>query len=127
HEGVAVVAQAHVAWQLLQPRRVAAADHYVVGLKSGLQIGDHLIHGFSPFLAAEALAAALADIVLEGAALLVGHVPDLRGFHHAIDDERRAETGAEPEKQHAPAAITADRLHGRIVDEAHRLAERPGE
>src|SRR5581483_2590851 len=35
-----------------------------------------------------------------------------------------AEPGAEAEEQHGAGAVAADRLHGRVVDDAERLAER---
>ena len=40
-----------------------------------------------------------------------------------IDDERRAQAGAEAEEEHSAALVSAQRLHGGVVDDAHRLAE----
>src|SRR5205085_12626857 len=40
-----------------------------------------------------------------------------------VDDEARTEPGAEAEKQHTAAAITAGRLHRGVVDHPHRPAE----
>jgi hypothetical protein len=50
-------------------------------------------------------------------------VADFHRFHRAIDDQRRAETRTETEEEHASALITAQRLHGRIVDHPHRPPE----
>src|SRR5215831_16979724 len=126
-ESMIVVSEAYTARKLLQPPGVAATEYDVVRLECGIEIGDHLAHRLAPALFAEPLAAALADVILEGAAVLVGHVPDFGRLDHAVDDERCAKAGAEPEKQHAPAAVAADRLHGCIVDQLHRPGELCGE
>src|SRR5207248_3034565 len=54
---------------------------------------------------------------------LVRHMPDFGGLDHAINNEGRAQSRAQPEKQHATAAVAADRLHGCIVDHLDRPAE----
>jgi hypothetical protein len=40
-----------------------------------------------------------------------------------VDDQGRAEARAEAEEEHAPALVAAERLHRRVVQDAHRLAE----
>ena len=47
----------------------------------------------------------------------------LEGDDHAIEDHGRAKAGADAEEEHATAFITAEGLHGGVVDEAERLAE----
>src|SRR5665213_1820485 len=39
------------------------------------------------------------------------------------DDERRSQTGAQAEKQHATAIVAAERLHGRVVNGADGTSE----
>src|SRR6185437_6398502 len=80
-------------------------------------------HGLAPLLVAEPPAAALADVVLESAAVFVGHVTDLHGLHRAVENQRRAEARAEPEEEHPAAFIAAERLHRRIVDHPYWPAE----
>src|SRR5690242_2731692 len=121
-----IAAQAHTARELLQPPGVAAAQHDVVGLERSREVRDDLAHRLAPTVIAETLAAALAQIVLEGLAVLVGHVAELGRLDYAIDDERGTESGPQPEKEHAAAPIATDGLHGRIVDEVYRPAERRG-
>ena len=41
-----------------------------------------------------------------------------------VDDERRAEAGAESEEEHLAAFVASERLHRRVVDHLRRLAER---
>ena len=53
----------------------------------------------------------------------VGQIAELEWQDVAIPDQGRAQTGAEPEKKHAAAAITSERLHGGVVDDPNRFAE----
>ena len=71
----------------------------------------------------ETLEAAQAEIVLVGLAFLVAEMGQLHWFEHAVHDHRRAEAGAETEKQHAAALVAADGLHRGVVDQFHRDAE----
>ena len=96
----------------------------VVGLHRGAQSVDDVGHFCAPFLLAEAFEAAQADVVLEGLALLVRQVRELHRLDAPVDDQCAAEAGAEAEEQHAAAAVAAERLHGGVVEDAHRLAER---
>src|SRR4029077_2921708 len=84
---------------------------------------DHIKDLAAPLPGAQSFTAALADVILEAAAALVRHMPDFGGLDHAIDDQGRAQPGAQAEEQHAAAPIAADRLHGCIVDHLDRPAE----
>ncbi len=55
--------------------------------------------------------------------MLVRQVPDLQRFDDPVHDERRAQAGPQTQKQHAPALVTAHRLHRGIIDDTHRLTE----
>ena len=114
----------HVPRQALQAHGVTATEHDVVHLQRELQMFDHVKNLAAPLPGAESPAAALADVILEGAAALVMHMPDFGRLDHAVNDEGRAQSRAQPEKQHAAAAVAADRLHGCIVDHLDRPAER---
>jgi hypothetical protein len=46
-----------------------------------------------------------------------------KGDDHAIEDHGRAKTGADAEEEHSATLITAEGLHGGVVDEAERLAQ----
>ena len=54
---------------------------------------------------------------------LVREVSELHGLEHALDDQRRAETGPEAEEEHAAASVAAEGLHRGVVDELHGPAE----
>ena len=51
-------------------------------------------------------------------------MPELERLDDVVGDQRRAEPGAEPEEEHPAALVAADRLHGCVVDDPRRLAER---
>src|SRR6185436_19601575 len=88
---------------------VAAAEDDVLRLQRVLETGDDFGHGLRPFLLAEAIEAALADVVLERL-LAIRKVSDLHGLDDAVDDHRGAETRAEAKEQHPPPVIAAERL-----------------
>src|SRR6202008_3183152 len=102
---------------------IAAAEHDVVRFESSTELRDDLANALAPAVIADALASALAGVVLEGSAALVRHVAHLGRLDHSSDDERRAQARAESKEEHAPTAIAADGLHGRIVDDAYRPPE----
>ena len=56
-------------------------------------------------------------------AFFVGEMGEFEGDDDAVEDEGGAEAGAEAEEEHFAAAVSAERLHGGIVDEADGLAE----
>src|SRR5882672_12733384 len=122
-ERIAVGTEPYAPRQALQAHGVAATEHDVVRLERELQLFDHSVDLVAPLPVAESFAAALADVVLEGAAALVGHVPDFGGLDHAVNNDGHAQSRAQPDKQHAPAPVAADCLHGCIVDHLDRLAE----
>ena len=70
---------------------------------------------------------AFADIVLEAAVFPVGEVGKLHRLPDIVEDHRGTQARAQAEEQHAAALVAADRLHERVVDEFHRLAEGGGE
>jgi hypothetical protein len=76
-----------------------------------------------PLLLAEPLTAALADVVLERRCT-ERQVAELQRHCLPVDDERRAEAGAEPEEEHLAVLVLAERLHDRVVHDLRRLAER---
>src|SRR5207248_5170147 len=90
-ERIAVVTQMHVPRQALQAHGVTATEHDVVHLQRELQMFDHVKDLAAPLPGAESPAAALADVILEGAAALVRHMPDFGGLDHAVNDEGRAQ------------------------------------
>ena len=49
---------------------------------------------------------------------------ELHRLQDPVHDHRRAEAGAEPEEQHPPALVAAERLHRRVVHDLGRLPER---
>ena len=73
------------------------------GKSAAAQELDHLGDMLAPFLLAEALEAAPADVVLEGR-LAVGKVPELHRLDDAVEDHRGAEARAQAEEQHPAAA-----------------------
>src|SRR5579862_4269 len=123
-EGVAVVTEPNIVRQPLEAHGIAAAEHDVVCLENSSERLDHMTNRLAPFLVSAPSAPALANVILEGMAVLVRHVTDFRRLDHAVDDERRPEPGAEPEKQHAATVIAANGLHGGIIEDAQGLAER---
>jgi len=110
--------------QFRQLLDVAAAQDDVIGHERMLEPGDDVEDVLLPFAAPRAFHAGRAYIILERFAFLVGQVAQLHGRDHAIDDERGAQAGAQPQKEHAAALVAAECLHGRVVDHLDRLSKR---
>src|SRR5262249_44110480 len=123
NESVRVVAEPGSRWKVLELRRVPTADHDLVRLERCTKARDHVEHVLPPAPLAVPLEPPDADVILERAPLLVRQVPELHGLQQAVDDERRAETGAEAEEEHAAASVAAERLHRGVVDHLHGPAE----
>ena len=61
------------------------------------------------------------------AAAPVAQFAELQRHDRPFAHERRPQPGAKPQEQHPAAMVGAHRLHDRIVDDPHRLAECLGE
>src|SRR3984957_1265032 len=122
-KGEVVVAEPRTLRHFLELARVAAAKHDIVGFQYRLQGLDHLLDGAAPFLGAQAAAAAGAEIVFVGATLLIKHVGEFHRLDDPIDDHGRPQARAQSKEQHAAALVTADGLHGGVVDDPRRPAE----
>src|SRR5690606_8969855 len=82
-----------------QPR-VAAAEVEMLVVQNGLEGGDHLGDAAAEPRAADTSELGVADALLVGLALLEGMVTQLEvGHEPPIDEERRAEAGAEREDE----------------------------
>src|SRR5438874_10890011 len=57
----------------------------------------------------------------------VRQIAEFQGHQRSVPHEGGPEPGTKPEKERASAIVTAQRLHGCVVDQAHRYAERSGE
>src|SRR5206468_1076126 len=107
-ESVLVVAEPGSRWKLRELRRVSTADHDLVRLERCPEALEHVQHVLPPALLAVALEPPDADVILERAPFLVREMPELHGLEQAVDDQRRAEAGPEPEEEHAAAPIAAE-------------------
>ncbi len=92
------------------------------GCKSRGEFFNHVGHVAPPLLLAEALQPADADVVFVGF-LAVREVAQLHRLDDPVDDHRGTQPGAEPQKEHLPAAVAAQGLHGGVVDHLHPAAE----
>src|SRR5207302_10572648 len=122
-EGVGVVAEPSSGRRFFEFRDIATADDDVFRTERGPQALDYVYDALAPSRLTQTLEPADADVVFERPVLLVREMRELHRFENSVDDERRAETGSEAEEQHATAAVTAERLHRRVVHHLHRTAE----
>src|SRR5439155_19171631 len=60
-------------------------------------------------------------------AIGIRKIAELKRHQSLLPHQRRAKPRSKSQKEHAPPAVTAERLHGRIVDQAHRSTEGPVE
>src|SRR5690348_1476227 len=108
----------------LQLVDISSADDNVIRLKGRAKSFDHIGDVAPPFLFPEALQPANADKILVGLPFLVRKVAQFHRFEKSVHDHRGAQAGAQAEEKHTAASITAERLHGGVVDNFDGPAER---
>src|SRR5215211_2514394 len=121
-KSVSIVAQLDAMRQSTQFLRAAAAEDHVIGNKRFLQQHDSTKDFVFPSFFSELFQSRLAEIILDDVVVAVRQIAELEWEHVAFPDQSRTQSGAQPEKQHPPAAITAKRLHRGIIDNADRFA-----
>lgn len=77
-----------------------------------------------PLLFSKSLQSRGADLLFKTSGILVGQVRQFHRFKNTVNNQRRTQSRTQTEKEHATTAITAQRLHCRVVDDFHRDAER---
>src|SRR5438270_11879164 len=77
-----------------------------------------------PFFLAEPIDTRDTEKIFDDVALAIGEIAEFERKEHLLEHERRAEASPETEKQHSSTSITAERLHGRIVDHLHGFSQR---
>src|SRR5258706_602008 len=120
---IIVVAEASLSGEVLEQPGVATAQHNVVRLQCSFELSDDFVYVVAPFSFSETLQSGQSNVIFVGAAILVGQVSQLHGLKDAVDDQRRTEASPQTEKEHPPAPITAQRLHGSVVDDFDRPAD----
>ena len=126
-EGIVVAAQARAGRKRFQFFGIAAAEDDVIGGERFLQALDDFGDVAAPFFLPEAFEAANAEVVFVGFPFFVEKMREFHGLEKTVDDHRGAEAGAETEEEHVAAFVTAEGLHGGVVDDFHREAEGFGE
>ena len=79
----------------------------------------------TPLLFTQPFESRQTNVIFISPAMFVGQMRQLQRFEHAIHNQGRTESRAETKKEHSTAAITAQRLHRRIVDDFHLTMQRP--
>src|SRR5690349_8352531 len=91
-KGLIVAASPRARRQFLYFFGVAAAEHDIVGFKSGAKNFDYVGHMFAPFFISKPLETAGSKIIFEGLTVLVAQVSELHRLDHAVNDHCRAQT-----------------------------------
>src|SRR5258707_2741093 len=121
-KSVSIVSPLDPTRQLIQFLRAAAAENDVIGNKRFLQQPDGTKDFAFPLLFAELFQSRLAEVILDDVIVTVRQIAELKLEHAAFPDQGRSQSGAQSKKQHPPAAITAERLHRGIIDDADWFA-----
>src|SRR5229473_1430694 len=122
-EGIFIAAQPGAGRQLLQFLAVSPAQDDVIGFQSSTQLLRNFRNLQTPFFLPQSLEAAQAEIVFVRFPFFVREVCQLHRLQDSIHDHRRPEARAKSQKQHAAALITAERLHGSVVQYLHGTAK----
>jgi hypothetical protein len=114
-ESVVVFSGDDVAGEIFEEAGIATAHDDVFGLHGGFEKFDDDADMFAPFFLAHLLKGRGADVLFVGVFVAVGEMGQLQGLEGAIDDHGRAQAGAQSQKEHVPAAVAAQGLHGGVV------------
>src|ERR1700722_1158185 len=126
-EGVVVAAEARAGGESFQFFGIATAEDDVIGFERGLQKFSDFEDFAAPFFLAVFFQTSDAQVVLVGFSLFVFEMGEFHGFEIAVGNHGGAETGAETEEEHFAALVTAESLHGGIIDDFYGMAEGFGE
>src|SRR6266478_3085980 len=107
----------------IQLFRVAAAEHDVVGDQRFFQLRDREFDLALPLLLAKPFQTRPAKIIFNDCAIPVWQIAEFEREDRIAPNKSRTEPGSEAEKQHPAAAVAAERLHRRVVNQADRLAQ----
>src|SRR6266403_1218128 len=88
-----------------------------------LQLRDSIGDFSFPFFFTQQRQAWNAEVIFDDVAVGIRQVAELERHQDLVPHQRGAETSSESQKEHAPTTVTAECLHGRIVDHAYRYAE----
>ena len=86
------------------------------------QLSDRENHFAFPSFEAEPFDPRNPEKIFDDVAIAIGEIAELEREQQIFQQQRRAEPGAEAEKQHSPAVITSERLHRGVVDHLDRFA-----
>src|SRR5689334_8804981 len=114
-KGIFIVAEPSAGGPAFELLDVAAAQHHGIHDERGAKTGGDILDVALPFVAADALQAALADVILKRPALTIWKMSQFQRHDDFFHDERGAETRAQSQEQHAPALVTSQGLHGGVV------------
>ena len=110
--------------QFIEFFRVTAAEHHVIGNERFFQLDKRVLDVAPPSLFAMPRHAGFSKIVFNNAAVTIRKIPQFQRENIIAPHQGGAQACAEPEKKHSAAVITAERLHGCVVDDSNWFAER---
>ena len=122
-DGVAVGPENDVRRKPLHQLGVPSAEQDVFADQRVLQPFHDVEHGLAPALLSAELQPGFSNVLLVGSSLAVGEMGELQRDDDAIEHHCGSESGSDPEEQHAAAAVTSERLHGRIVHKTDGFLE----
>ena len=103
---------------------IAAADDDIVRFQCLAQLRDHIGDHATPLFGAQSMPPSVAQISFVAAAPFIGQMRKLHRRHRTVDNQCRTQPRAQTQKKHASALVTTDCLHGGIIQEHGRPAER---
>src|SRR5205823_14519917 len=118
---IPVIASLHSARQVLHHFDVTATEDNGIGDERKFYLRHAVKHFLAPRFFAETLKPVYAQPVFNFAVLAVRQIAKLEWQKVLAPDQGRTEAGAQPEKKHATANMTAECLHGSVVNDQSGL------
>src|SRR5262245_16501737 len=104
--------------------RISTTQHDVIGNQGFLQLHNGVLNIALPGFVAESCLPGFAKVILNDAAVAVGQVAQLERKDKVVPNQGGPKSRPESEKEHPAAVVAAERLHGCVIDDTHRFAQR---
>src|SRR6266571_8296774 len=109
--------------QFIEFFSVAAAEDHVIGNERFFQLDERVLDVAPPSLFTEPRQTRFPKVIFDDAAVTIWQIAQFQRKHVIAPHQGGAQACAESEKKHSAAMITAERLHGCVVDDANRFAK----
>src|SRR4029453_18031880 len=113
-------------WQTTETVHETAAEDDIIRDEGFSQLSDCVSYFSLPFFLAQQLESRNAKVIFNDVPAAVRQIAEFKRHQGFVPHQRGPQSSAEAQKEHPPAAVTAESLHCSVVHNAHWNAQRSG-